>query len=332
MKNSHKNQSFKNIVGAIVMAILFICIIAVIATGFIFKSKSSTPSVFGYNVYIMEGKGMEPFIPDKSAVFAIKGPLPEGENAVGRAVLCNIVDNELTTVLRVYGIEEIDGATNYIMKSDAAPDTQMISVSKDKVIGEAVRYDKFLGKAIVFVTSKVGMIVLVIFPSTIIIILYLLSVLRKVKNDESEYGLPCEDEEDNSNDNNEDDEDDEPEIIEQVSKPAQVIVDAKGEAQYDIQKPTKSNDVLDGVLYKPQTKVNKQQNKPYVSKSFEFKATSDDIKQVKKPQFATEKRADTQADMFMPPRNSAPKARKSSNQTIEELMKMLDQKENEIKK
>ena len=171
MKNSHKNQSPKNVVGAIVMAILFICIIAVIATGFIFKNKSSTPSVFGYSVYVMDGTGMEPLIPDKSAVFATKGPLPDGDDAIGRAALCSIVDNELTTVLRVYGIEETDEGINYIMKSDTAPDTQMISIPYDKVIGEAQKYDVFLGKAILFVTSQAGMIVLVVLPAAIIIIL-----------------------------------------------------------------------------------------------------------------------------------------------------------------
>lgn len=330
MENSQKKRSPKNIVGAIVMAILFICIILVLATGFIFKSRNSVPSIFKYNVYVMNGTGMEPRIPDKSAVFAKKGPLPEGDDAIGRAALCNIVDGELTTVLRVYGIEQVDGVTNYIMKSDASLDTQMISVSEDKIIGEAVKYDELLGKVIIFVTSKAGMIVLVVLPATIIIILYLLSVLRKVKNDESEYELPYQDEKDEED--NYDEEDDQPEMVKEVSEPVQVIVDARGEAQYENNNPTKPTQVLDQVLFKPQTKINKEPDKPISPKSFEFKATNDDIKQVKKPEFEEVKKADLEMNMFIPPKKVSSTSKKSSNQTLEELMKMLDKKEKEIRK
>lgn len=330
MKNSHKNQSLKNILGAIVMAILFICIILVLAASFIFKSKNSTPSIFGYNIYIMNGTGMEPRIPDKSAVFVKKDSFPKDDSAIGRVALCNIVDNELTTVLGVYGIENVDGVTNYIMKSDTNPDTKMISVPEDKIIGEAVKYDELLGKLILFATSKIGIIVLVILPAAIIIILYLLSVLRKVKNDESEYEMPLEEQiEQNIEEESEEEED---EIIEETPSPVQVVVDARGEAQYnDNKQPTKPAEALDDFLFKPKAN-DKQPSKPLKPKSFEFKASAEDIKQIKKPEFDKENNVNKQMDMFIPPRKTGTKQKKSSNQTLEELMKMLDKKEKEIKK
>ncbi len=153
MENIEKRKSGKSIVGVVVMILLFIFIIFILAISFVFKSADSAPSILGYSIYIMDGNGMEPYVHDKAAVFVKNGSLPDGKDAMYKVALCNIVDNKFSTILRVYNIEEKDGKTNYLMKNDKSADTQMITVPKEKIIGEATHESIGLGMFISFVTS-----------------------------------------------------------------------------------------------------------------------------------------------------------------------------------
>ncbi|MFA5659067.1 MAG: hypothetical protein WC900_07270, partial [Oscillospiraceae bacterium] len=129
--NKTKKSPLK-IIGLIVMIIMFIAIIFILAISFVFKDSNSAPQLFGYNIYIMNGTDMEPAIPDNAAVFSKAGPL--SGDPVGSVALCHVVDNELTTVLRIAGVEEKDDQKIYLMKSDKSSSGTLIKVSADKAV------------------------------------------------------------------------------------------------------------------------------------------------------------------------------------------------------
>lgn len=329
-----KKSNKADIIGKILIAILLIAIIAVLATAFVFKSSDSAPSIFGKSFYMMNGDGMEPYIPDGSVVVVKNGTL--GNDPLYKVALCNIVDGELRTVLRVYHVDQKDGADVYLMKSDSSPDTQMITVPEDKIIGEAVQYSVFWGKAISFITSRTGILILVILPAIIIVVIELLHILRKVNNDD-------EDDEDNySSDEKEqtadDEETEEPEQEYVPEKPqvVKVSVNNEGEAEYNKGvTPTADAKDLDRIL---NTHVNNEPLKVHHTqqrRDFSFKASPDDLNKVARPVEAKPEEIKTESipksPFIAPAGKKQPVKRNSSNQTLEELMKMLDSESKKYK-
>jgi len=180
----------RKIVPIIITSVLLMAVIAVLSISFIFTDKEYTPVIFGRSVFVMNGSNMEPAIPDKSAVFVKVGKLPE--KAVGTVALCKLFDDgdrsseKLVTVLRVVGVETVDGQEMYLMKSDKNTDAKSIKVSADKVVGQAVSVDKFLGMLLVFATSQMGILLLVIVPSIIFFALQLIHILKNIKEKDDE--------------------------------------------------------------------------------------------------------------------------------------------------
>ncbi|MCD8106678.1 MAG: S24/S26 family peptidase [Oscillospiraceae bacterium] len=184
-----KKRKPLQIVGIIVVVILALAIVSTFVIYGIFKDSNSAPMVFGKRVYIMSGTGMEPKIPQGSAVFVDEGVLPESE---GNVILCNI-DGKLALV-RCVGLQTTtaeDGtvATSYIVKYDSTSADQQWTVDAEDIIGRAVSYDTFLGKVITFASSKVGMLVIVIVPCALLIlyeVIMLIISVRKRKTTEEE--------------------------------------------------------------------------------------------------------------------------------------------------
>ena len=110
--NSKGNKILKTLI-----TILIILIIGVLSISFIFTQKQTAPSVFGYNIFVMNGKGMEPAVKDKSAIITKVGVAPEkGEVALCRLKITE--DKNIVTVLRVVEIDTKDGNKQYYLKSD----------------------------------------------------------------------------------------------------------------------------------------------------------------------------------------------------------------------
>lgn len=190
-------KSSSKIISIIIPIVIFLAVLFVLLISAVFKNNNAAPKLFGYNIYIMSGTNMEPAIPDNAVVFSKVGPL--SDEPVGSVALCIIDDNDLTTVLRVSGVEQSEtGETVYLMKSDKSPSSKYIKVSSDKVIGRAVSISKPIGYVLSFITSQTGILILVVLPCAILLIIQLISVLKKIsdKDDESEPSERITDDED----------------------------------------------------------------------------------------------------------------------------------------
>lgn len=189
MKIMGNIKNKKSILPALITVIIFIIMVLILALSFVFKSSDKAPSLFGYSIYIMDGDGMEPHIRDGCAVFVKNKKLPTNEDAKYQVALCNIVNDKFSTVLRVCDVVEKDGKVSYLMKSDKNEASQMITVPSDKVIGVAEYESMGFGKAVRFVTSRVGIIILVIIPCIGIVVYQLVRILKKVKNNDTDFGV-----------------------------------------------------------------------------------------------------------------------------------------------
>lgn len=160
-----------------VIILLILIIIATLVGSFFFTQKNTAPSVFGYNVFVMNGKGMEPSLKDKSAIITKVSNMPEK----GEVALCKLKlsgNDNIVSVLRVVEVQEANDSTQYYLKSDKGSDSDIIIAQKNEIIGKADIEIPWLGKLISFATSRSGIIAFIIIPAALILISLLVSILK----------------------------------------------------------------------------------------------------------------------------------------------------------
>ena len=174
-RENKKSKGHKLLTAVIILLILII--IATLGGSFFFTQKHTAPSVFGYNVFVMNGKGMEPSLKDKSAIITKVGVMPEK----GEVALCKLKlsgNDNIVSVLRVVEIQEANGSTQYYLKSDKGADSDVIIAQKNEIIGKADIEIPWLGKLISFATSRPGIIAFIIIPAALILLSLLVSILK----------------------------------------------------------------------------------------------------------------------------------------------------------
>ncbi len=182
---NQKSKGHKLLTAVIILLILII--IATLGGSFFFTQKQTAPSVFGYNVFVMNGKGMEPSLKDKSAIITKVGVMPEK----GEVALCKLKlsgEDNIVSVLRVVEVQEANGSTQYYLKSDKGTDSDVIIAQKNEIIGKADIEIPWLGKLISFATSRPGIIAFIIIPAALILISLLVSILKHTDDSYDEDG------------------------------------------------------------------------------------------------------------------------------------------------
>lgn len=202
------------IAAIILLVILIICTFVVYG---LFKGVDAAPSVFGYRIYIMNNDTMGEQIKKGSAVFIKEGLMPANE---GNVILVTCPDTESDqniqnggensqsvknklAIVAYCGTQDVtmpDGTiqAKHIVKYGNAPDSQRWVVNTEDIIGKAESYDPVMGAVIRFVSSKTGVLVMVIIPCSLIVIyeivLLILSMRKKLKESDKDgdnnYGYP----------------------------------------------------------------------------------------------------------------------------------------------
>lgn len=172
MSKSSKARSSK--VPMIITIILVALIVFVLVFSLIFGKEGQAPSIFGYNIHIMNGKAMGEYIPDKSAVISKVGVIPQ----VKQVGLCKLDDSKTVTVLLLAAVEERDGEKIYLFKTTTSEDYEVVALKESNILGTAGWISVPLGRVISFAVSKVGIIILLIVPATIILISLLISIAK----------------------------------------------------------------------------------------------------------------------------------------------------------
>lgn len=180
-----------NKLSIIITVILIVLIVFVLVFCHIFGKAGQAPSIFGYNIHIMNGKAMGEYIPDKSAVVSKMGVLPK----VKEVGLCRLDDSKTVTVLLLAAVEERDGENVYLFKTTTSEDYEVVALKESNIIGTAQWISIPIGRIISFAVSKVGIIILLIIPATIILISLLVSLAKGLSSSRTEKASSTEDEE-----------------------------------------------------------------------------------------------------------------------------------------
>ena len=165
--NKTKKKNPGKTVWMFFIVIILIIVAGLIVTSIVFKNPDVTPSAFGYSLYIMDEEGMGEAVPEGALVVA-KNFSPSADN-IGDAILCEDVRGYGTTVLRLANIVPNTETVVYQGFFDNNP-SQLIDVPADKMVGQAVSFDKTAGAVIRFITSSQGIATLVVVPILILLV------------------------------------------------------------------------------------------------------------------------------------------------------------------
>lgn len=166
-----------------IIQILFILVISlfiifIFALNLMFLKADASPSVLGYNVFLLSTSNMEPQIMKDSAVFASTEKIEMLEN--GNVILCYIGESKSKAVMRIRDSEAIDGVTYYTVAEDSEGSVS-ISVSKEDVIARCIYSSGQLGEFIILAKSTKGILLFIVIPCMALIVLQVVNIIRSRK-------------------------------------------------------------------------------------------------------------------------------------------------------
>lgn len=135
--------------------------------------------------YVVQSDSMSPTIQGGDVVFVERTP-PEQIDR-GDIITYRRGDGERSlTTHRVVGIEERDDGRYFETKGDANEDPDQQLVHGDAVVGRVAFHLPYVGYAISFAGSKLGVALLLIVPGTLLVVTECWSLYRAVRDNGSE--------------------------------------------------------------------------------------------------------------------------------------------------
>ncbi len=176
-----ENKSAAKKVLIIMLIVELFVVLAIFLLTVIFKDENSTPSIFGNSFYITDNEKMD--VQTDSLVLTKNGR-PDG-SVVGGVILCeNLAEG--AGIYRVVGVESTNETFIYNVCLDSEP-TNIIKVDAKNVVGECKYSYHTVGKILIFMKSKTGVIICVLIPVIILAVIELvLGFIKEMKKRELE--------------------------------------------------------------------------------------------------------------------------------------------------
>lgn len=177
-----EHRSTAKTVFVVMLIIELIIVLTIFMLTVVFSNADSTPSFMGHSFYISDIDKMDDAVKVGSMVVAKDGR--PGGNIVGGVILCENIEGFGTGIFRVVGVEATSDDLIYKVCLDAAP-TMVFDINATNVIGECKYSYYTLGKAVLFVKSKVGVAVCVVIPALLLALIELiLGFIKEMKKRE----------------------------------------------------------------------------------------------------------------------------------------------------
>lgn len=163
--------------------ILFITVLSlftvfIFVLNLMFLKSDASPSLFGYNIFLLSTENMEPQIMKGSAIFASTEKIEMLED--GNVILCYIGESKTKAVMRIRGSEAVDGITYYTVAEDREGSVGL-SVSKDNILARCIYSSSQVGAFIVFSKSTKGIFLFIVLPCTVLIAMQIINIIRSKK-------------------------------------------------------------------------------------------------------------------------------------------------------
>jgi uncharacterized membrane protein len=179
-----KSSAGKNV---LIFFIVFIILemLIVVGVGRVFKNKNVTPSIAGYSLYIMNGDGMGDRVPNGALV--ITSNMTPSTDKIGEAVVCENVPDIGTSVFWLYDITSTDDNNGvvYTVYQEKDP-AKLYEISSKNVVGVASTYYMTAGKVLTFMSSTFGMIVCAVVPIFLLVVIELIIAIATHSSDDEE--------------------------------------------------------------------------------------------------------------------------------------------------
>ena len=170
MKNAYKKVI--NIIGEILL--VFAIFIALF-----FLASRILPN-FSYGLYIIQSGSMGPNIKTGSIIVDRKAGEYKEKDIItfrqGKKIITH----------RIVGIKERNGEILYETKGDANDGRDLIMVRKSDVLGKVLFAVPFLGYAMAFAKTKLGILLLIVIPAMWIIVQEIMKVKKTLKEKNAE--------------------------------------------------------------------------------------------------------------------------------------------------
>ncbi|MBR4224441.1 MAG: hypothetical protein IKR73_06490 [Oscillospiraceae bacterium] len=180
-----KRSKAFTVVEMIVIAVLILLIAGMLFLYFTFSETGAAVDLFGKTVYQTQAVNMQPAIPKGCAVIGSRDKVDSAKT--GDVVLCNIADKQV--LARIADILNDEGVNYYTMHYDTAKDDDVTVITQQQIIAADIRIHRPLGRLISFATSTPGIMLVIIIPSSIIIVMQVIKIVNSKHTHEESMSL-----------------------------------------------------------------------------------------------------------------------------------------------
>ncbi len=156
-----EQRSAAKTVLVVMLIVELIVVLLIFVTTILFSDTESAPSLLGHSFYISDMEKMDDAVKYDSMVIAKNGR-PDG-SVVGGVILCKDIPGFDTGIFRVVSVEATTDTFIYNVCMDGDPES-IFAIDAKNVIGECKYAVHSLGRMVLFIKSKVGVLVCVVIP------------------------------------------------------------------------------------------------------------------------------------------------------------------------
>ncbi|MGO1470530.1 MAG: signal peptidase I [Tissierella sp.] len=182
MEEYSKSITIKNIFKILEQIIFYIVILALILMIiFVIQNRSSNeaPSIFGHRFYIVQSGSMEPILGVGSLIVVKE---MEAKDIEVNDVISYKPNGETVVTHRVVNIEN-EKALKFTTRGDANNADDPNPLNGSNIIGKQIFVIPYLGRLLAFVKTRVGLVVVMIIPASLIILFTIYDYLKRKKSE-----------------------------------------------------------------------------------------------------------------------------------------------------
>lgn len=171
-----EHRSAAKTVLVVMLIVELVIVLLIFVTTILFSDSESAPSLLGHSFYISDMEKMDDAVKYDSMVIAENGR-PDG-SVVGGVILCKDIPGFDTGIFRVVSVEATTDTFIYNVCMDGDPES-IFAIDAKNVIGECKYAVHSLGRMVLFIKSKIGVLVCVIIP--VLVLAFIELILGFVK-------------------------------------------------------------------------------------------------------------------------------------------------------
>lgn len=170
----------------IIKTLLVVIIVMITASLIIMKLMGETPSLFGYNFYLIASGSMEPSLQTGDIILSKK--VDNTELKISDVVTYQGESGELKGKLITHQIVKMyeEDGEKYIVTKGTANSIEDPAIKEDQVVSVMKTKLPFMGQVLKVINTPLGFLVLIILPLAILLVNEIVALINAFKTDKEE--------------------------------------------------------------------------------------------------------------------------------------------------